>query len=93
MDEEWDGCNWTGYFNGFADVTSLQSYWGIQEDYKLRDLVVKDGLTNNVIVNGKQQQLIISDDSKEAMKHAFELFNVRLEVDFGTSDIGHSLGL
>ncbi|KAL6269559.1 hypothetical protein ACE6H2_026470 [Prunus campanulata] len=38
-------------------------------------------LTNNVIVNGKQQQqLIISDDSKEAMKHAFELLNVRLEI-------------
>ncbi|KAL6287613.1 hypothetical protein ACE6H2_012003 [Prunus campanulata] len=26
MDEEWDGYNWTSYFNGFADVTSLQVY-------------------------------------------------------------------
>ncbi|PQQ04735.1 hypothetical protein Pyn_40017 [Prunus yedoensis var. nudiflora] len=88
MDEEWDGCNWTEgrVFMNIIIIDKIKSYWGIQEDCKLRDLVVKDGmrtssvfilggLTNNVIVNGKQQQLIFSDDSKQA--DAFELFNVR----------------
>ncbi|CAL8167416.1 unnamed protein product [Prunus armeniaca] len=57
--------------------SSLITDYTLREDCKLRDLVVKDGMEiNNVIVNGKQKQPIISDDSNEAMKHAFELFNV-----------------